>query len=218
MERTRTRWSKAWLFPIVGFALIAASACNSSPASTSGGGSSASGNAHIDMNCLGNRIENPPEAFHYSYKADGRFSVDKEAEITPQSMNITIQDNSGSHTYRGTRSDSVSWDKAVLDLSGSGLTAMIARLDFIKDKSAVVRASAEPMNGYDTTKYSIDTANANSSDKNTYATLFGGGSYEKGAIWVTDQGCPAKLLLDEGSKGANGSVDKVHYELAMIKK
>jgi len=144
--------------------------------------------------------------------------VDKEAEITPQSMNVTIQDKSGAHKYHGVRSDEASWNNAVLSLSGSGLTVMSARVDSIKNKSAVVRAGAEPMNGYQTTKYSIDTTHANSLELRAYEAFFGSGSYDKGTIWVTADGCPVKLILDEATRQADGRVDQLHYELDMIKR
>jgi len=193
--------------------------CNSSANSISSGGESTTrAGGRIDINCVGNHIASPPEAFHYSYKSTVEGSVDKEAEITPQSMDVTIQDKSGSHKYHGVRSDEASWNSAVLNLSGSGFTAMSARIDSIKNKSAVVHAGAEPMNGYQTTKYSIDTTKANSSELRAYEAFFGSGSYEKGAIWITADGCPVKLILDEATKQANGSVDKDHFEIDMIKR
>ena len=176
------------------------------------------GNANINMNCLGDRLENPPEAFHYSYKWQrGTDSVDKEADITPQSMEITINDKTGTHAFHGIHSDSTSWNRAILDLSGSGMTAMIARVAFIKDNSAITRVDAEKVNGYDATKYSIDTTAANASDKQTYAAMFGSSSYEKGTIWATDDGCPVQLVLDEASQGSN-SVDTAHFEIAIVRK
>ncbi len=175
--------------------------------------------SQIDINCIGNRLENPPEAFHYSYKSnDGQNSVDKEAEITPQNMDITIQDNSGPHKYHGTHSDEGSWSRALVDLSGSGFTVMSARVDFIKNTSSVTSAGTEAINGYQTTKYSIDTTAANSSDKQTFETMFGSGSYEKGTIWTTPEGCPVKLILSEARKQSNGNIDNFHFELAMLKK
>jgi hypothetical protein len=199
---------------------LLAGGCNSSANSTRSDEESTATGAgrRIDVNCLGNHIESPPEAFHYSFRSTAGGSVDKEAEITPQTMDITLQDKSGVHKYHGVRSDEASWSSAVLNLSGSGFTSMSARLDSIKDKSATVRISAEPMNGYQTTKYSMDTAIANSSEMRAYEALFGSGSYEKGTIWVTADGCAVKLILDEGTKKANGSVDKVHYEIEMIKR
>jgi hypothetical protein len=207
------------LLAAAALALLAAG-CNSSSNSTSSNDNSTTGaGGRIDVNCIGNHVNNPPEAFHYSYKTtDGQNVVDKQADITPQNMEITIQNKSGSHKYQGVRSDEASWDRAVLDLSGDGFTLMSARIAFIKDKTSVSPAGAETTNGYQTTKYSIDTTSANSSDRRSYETLFGSGSYEKGAIWVTADGCPVKLILDEGTQKANGSVDKSHYEMAMVKK
>ena len=173
----------------------------------------------IDVNCIGDRLDNPPEAFHYFYKTAGlQNDVDKEADITPQTMDITIHDNAGSHIYHGERSKESSWNSAVLDLSGSGLTTMIARLGFIKDTSAVSRVGAEQTNGYSTTKYSIDTASASGSDIKRFATLFGSGSYDKGAMWVNAEGCPVKVILDEATQQPDGSVTKVHYELNFVRK
>jgi len=201
--------------------LLVASGCNSRTKSagadersaTSGGASQT-----IDVNCLGDRLDNPPEAFHYSYKTTGsQNDVDKEADVAPQTMDITIRDNSSSHTYHGERAKESSWNSAVLDLSGSGLTTMTARLGFLKDTPAFSRAGAEQTNGYNTTKYSIDTAGAGSSGKG-YAAFFGSGSYDKGAMWVTAEGCPVRVVLDEATQQPDGSVAKVHYELNFVKK
>jgi len=224
MERTRRWFRELWVYPWIGFALITVSACNSSPASSSGrkaGAVAASNNAdtHIDVMCVGDRINNPPESFHYSYVyTDASSSVDKEADITAQDMAITIKDKSGSHSYHGTRSDETSWDRAVLDLSGLNITAMSARLNSLNGTSALINQGADAVNNYSSTKYSIDTTSANSSDKRKFDVLFGGGSFEKGTIWMGADGCAVKLALDEGIWQQNGDVKKVHYEMARIKK
>ena len=202
--------------------VVVASGCTSRAKSGSADEKSAasSGSSQtIDVNCLGDRLDNPPEAFHYSYKTTGsQNDVDKEADVTPQTMDITIRDNSGSHTYHGDRSKESSWNAAVLDLSGSGLTTMIARLGFIKDTSALSRAGAEQTNGYSTTKYFIDTAGASAADTKRFGTLFGSGSYDKGAMWVIAEGCPVRVVLDEATQQPDGGVSKVHYELNFVKK
>lgn len=216
------QWAR---LPLVAAALVllAADGCGSS-ANSAGGDekslmSSGPSNSGIDMNCIGDHVEHPPESFHYSFKSsDGQYTVDKEADITPQRMDITIQENSGSHSYHGVRSDSDSWNSAVLDLSGLGFTSMAAMISFIKDSSSLKQTGTESVNGYSATRYSIDTAGANSSDRKTFGTMFGPGTYEKGDIWVAAQGCPVKLLLDEGRQQANGTVKKLHYELALVKK
>jgi hypothetical protein len=217
LAKFRVEYLKAAWLAVVALALLT-SGCSSK--STSADEKSATGSGgRIDVNCIGNRIESPPEAFHYSFKfSDGKNTVDKEADITPQAMDITIQDKSGSHKYHGIRSDEGSWSSTLIDLSGSGFTVMTARIDFIKDTSAIKAAGGEPMNGYQTTKYSIDTANANSSDSNTFRTMFGSGSYEKGTVWATAEGCPVNLILDEGRQNSNGLVETGHYEIAMVRK
>jgi hypothetical protein len=173
----------------------------------------------INVNCIGDRIANPRDSFHYSFKAiDEQNTVNKEAEVTPQTMDITIQQAGRSNNYHGIKSNQTSWDSAVLDLSGSGMTVMIARLDFIKDTSSLKHAGDGTINGYSAAHYSIDTANANSSDRQTFATMFGSGTYDKGDLWVAAEGCPIKLDLDEARQQPNGSVAKTHFEVNFIKK
>ena len=224
MERTREWFQEVWLYPVIGLALITASACNSrpaSPGSRAAGTTAASDNSgsHIDVMCMGDRINNPPGPFHYSYKyADASGSVVQEADITPQTMDIEIQDNSGSHKYHGVRSDEASWSSAILDLSSLNTTVMSARLDSLNGTSAIVQQGTDAINGYSAIRYAIDTKNANASDKNRFETLFGKGSFEKGTVWMGDNGCVVKLVLDEGVSQANGGVNQAHYEMAMIKK
>ena len=211
---------------VVACSLLMVEGCNSTPATKleqDRGATAASdtGSAHMGVMCIGDRISNPTEAFHYSYRyGDASGSVDKEADITLQTMDVTIKDKSGSHLYHGVRSDEVSWNRAVLDLSGLNMTKMSATLDSLNDRfsSAISRQGTESVNGYDTTKYAIDTANASSSDKQRFETLFGKGSFEKGTVWVPADGCAVKLVLDEGLWQSDGSVKKDHYEIERIRK
>jgi hypothetical protein len=179
---------------------------------------SESAGSHVDLMCIAERINNPPEPFHYSYKYnDASTSVSKEADITPQTMEITIKDQSGSHSFHGARSDEVSWNSAVLDLSGLGLTAMMSRFDALNGTSAIVRQASESMNGYDTSRYAIDSTSAGASDQRTFAALFGTGAFEKGTVWVPADGCAVKLVLDE-RMSFGGKLKDAHYELDRIHK
>lgn len=221
--KRRGCWTKLWFYSVMGLTLMVAVACNSGPASKNveGKPAAASDNdsSHIDVMCLGERINNPPESFHYSYKySDAGAWVEKEADITPQAMDITIKDKSGAHSYHGVHSDETSWDSAVLDLSSLNLTAMSARLDALNNTSAISGQGSEAINGYKATKIAIDTSSANSSDKQRYETLFGKGSFEKGTVWVPEDGCAVKLLLDEGLVQTDGSIMKTHVEMARIRK
>jgi hypothetical protein len=179
----------------------------------------ASNGAKIDVMCMGDRINSPTYPFHYSYKYDGSFGlVEKEADITPQTMEITIKDKSGLRSFHGVRSDEQSWNNAVIDLSNLSIPAMASRLGSLDGTSAVVQNGPEAMNGYSTTRYAIDTANASPADKNRWEALFGQGSFEKGTAWIPADGCAVKLILDEGMWQSGGGIAKTHYEMGMVKK
>ncbi len=224
MHRRTRAYHKA-----IGMRLLAAAAALAFLATTGCGSSGKAGGAdaqsagnsdgQINVMCMGDRINSPAESFHYSYKyTDASGSVDKEADITPQAMEITITDASGTHSYHGTRTSEGSWNGAVLTLSSLSITGMTARLGSLSGTSSVARQGAQTMNGYAATRYSIDTTNANASDRKAFALLFGQGSFEKGTVWMGEDGCAVKLVLDEGFAGANGGVDKRHYEMDRIRK
>jgi hypothetical protein len=221
--RQPTRLSAtAWRLSAITLVLITASACHSSPGSKSAERSVAAASddsgAHIDVMCMGDRINNPPEAFHYTYKyTDASGTLNEDADITPQVMDIIIKDNAGSHSYHGVRSDEASWNNAVLDLSRLNFTAMSARLNSL-NASAVKQQGTETVNGYQATKYAIDTTRASASDQQQFETLFGKGSFDKGTVWISSDDCAAKLLLDEGLWQQNGSIKQTHFEIARIKK
>lgn len=214
---------KRALVAVAGLALLAG--CNSGKRSKNAEENSGAGqkpaaavgdSAGIDLNCVIDHIQNPPEAFHYSYKKDSSNSVQEEADITPQTIDGSFANNSGSHPVHGVRSDADSWHTAWAGLSGiAGMSSAIA---LVKNSSATVREGAEKMNGYDATRYSIDTARGDSAEQGLYRSVLGTGGFEKGAVWVTAQGCPVKLVIDSELHANNGSVEKIHYEEAMIRK
>jgi len=212
-----------WSLLFMGLALVAMWACTSGSASKDAGGravaaGSRNPDSHIDVMCIGDRINDPSEPFHYSYQhTDANGRVEDEAEITPQAMDITIKDKSGSHTFHGVRSDEGSWNSAVVDLSHLNITGMSSRLNALNDTSAIVQQGRESINGYDTAKYSIDTASANSSDRQNFETLFGKGAAEKGTAWMAPDGCVAKFTLDETIMQGD-ALNKAHFEMARTKK
>lgn len=195
------------------------SGCSSS--SKSGGANSArdSGSAiHLDAGCMIDRVEKPSEAFHYSYKyASTSTWANYEADITLTSIDGITKDSMGSRPVHAVRSDSDGWDSAVLALSSLAFTALTGRLAGLDGTSAIASQGAEAVNGYQATKYSIDTTRANSSDQKTIETLFGAGSYDKGTVWMGQDGCAVKVMLDEGWPIDN-RIEKRHYEIARIKK
>jgi hypothetical protein len=224
-----SRW---WIY-IAAIVLLVTSACKSGPStkdlernpaeqnsasaaqSTASSGQNAS-DPGIDLNCIMDHIQNPTEAFHYSYKKDGPNFVDEEADITPQTIVGSFKNNSISRPIHGVHTDAEGWQTAWTSLMGiSGMSSTIA---LVRNTSATVREDAEKMNGYDAIRYSIDTARASEDESALYKSTLGAGGFEKGDAWVTSQGCPVKLSLDSEMHLNDGSVDKIHYEVAMIKK
>src|SRR5262249_47676853 len=203
MDRKRQSFVNKPCVLFLAAALVSACGCNSSSSGENGDRRGAdatrdSARTRVDVMCLGDRIEKPAEAFHYSFKyTDPSMAVEKHADITPQSMDITIQDKSGLHKYHGQRSDETSWNSAVLGLSGLGITTMATRLHSLNGTSAIASHGIESVNGYTAVKYSIDTTRANSSDRRRFDTFFGGGSFDKGTAWVGEDGCAVKLVLAE---------------------
>ena len=128
----------------------------------------------------------------------------------------TFTNSSGTHPVNGTRADADSWHMAWVGLSGiSGMSSTIA---LVKNGSAMVAEGTEQVNGYATTKYSIDTARGDAAEQGLYRSTLGNGGSEKGTVWVTAQGCPVKMSIDSEMHANDGSVEKIHYEESMVKK
>ncbi|MGB8474740.1 MAG: hypothetical protein WCE61_11710 [Candidatus Acidiferrum sp.] len=217
---------KGWIYLAAAFALLAASSCTTSPSLNKGQQKPTDQNSatavnnlpdpRINLNCVIDHLQNPPEAFHYSYKKDGSNFVENEADVTPQTIDGSFKNNSASRPVHGVRSDADSWQMAWSSLTG--IAGMASTVALVNNSSSMVREAAEKVNGYDTIRYTIDTARATAEEAALYQNTLGPGGSEKGTVWVTSEGCPVKFSLDSEMHLNNGSVDKVHYEVAMVKK
>jgi hypothetical protein len=208
--------------------LIAASACTSKPRSKERMAEQASGNAGrsataqsvsdpgIDLNCAYDRLQNPPESFHYLYKKDASDHVHQEADVTPQTIDgFRTQMDGSQQPLHATRSDQESWRGALANLTGiSGMSGTVA---IVNHSSAMqLEADGGQVNGYSAIHYSIDTARFSPTESHM---LLKPGEFEKGDAWVTSTGCPVKLSLDSELHRNDGSlIEKLHYEEAMVKK
>jgi hypothetical protein len=190
-------------------------ATNSSAAKNTSQAASAT-DTSLDLNCVIDHIQNPTDSFHYSYKKTGDNLVDEEADITPQLIDGSFTNGSGTHPVHSAKTDSGGWQMAWSGLMGiSGMSSTIA---LVNHSSAMLRQGPESVNGYDAVKYSVDTTQTSGADASLYKATLGDGGFEKGTIWVGAGGCPVKLSLDSEMHLNNGSVDKVHYEESMTKK
>ena len=170
----------------------------------------------INLNCVVEHIKNPNDSFHYSYKKNSSAPVHQEADITPQTIDGFRVDTDGQqHPLHGVRSDAQSWQGARVGLTGiSGMSSTVA---IINHNAAMQReADGGNVNGYDTIHYSIDTARFDAAESRM---LLSPGESEKGDAWVTSEGCPVKLDLDSELHRKDGSlIEKIHYEVSMVKK
>src|SRR5512146_1873004 len=150
---------RCYFYVVIALALVIACACNSDSRARASNDSGGSIDMASAVMCVGDRVNSPSEAFHYSYKyLDSTGPVrDDEADITPQAMDIVVQDKSGSHKYHGIRSDEGSWNSAVSDLGHLGFTAMTGRLVPLQGTSAIAQQGSESMNVFSTTKYASYT-------------------------------------------------------------
>jgi hypothetical protein len=192
---------------------------SSTPAGRNTATAQASGNPGIDLQCVMDHIQNPPESFHYSYQKVSSNPVHQEADITPQSIEGFRVDIDGQqHPLHGARSDPQDWQRAWSGLMGiSGMSSTVA---IINHNSAMKReGDGEQVNGYKTIRYSIDTARFNPTERQILEPAMGPNGFEKGDAWVTPEGCPVKLVLDNEMHNKDGSLlEKIHYEEAMVKK
>jgi hypothetical protein len=176
----------------------------------------------IDLNCTYDRLRNPPDSFHYVYKkvtSDG-FFVDQEADITPQTIDGFLKQPDGSQRpLHAVHSDPQSWQTALAGLTAiSGMSSTVATFNH---SSAMQRESGGgQLNGYDTIHYSIDTARWDATTRQMLGNVtLGPGGFDKGDAWVTAEGCPVKLALDDEMHKKDGSLlEKAHYEIEMVKK
>lgn len=170
----------------------------------------------IDLNCVYDHLQNPPESFHYLYKKDATNHVHQEADVTPQTIDgFRIQFDGSQQPLHAMRSDHQSWQSALAGLTGiSGMSSTVA---IINHNSAMQREpDGGQVNGYNTIHYSIDTARFSATERQM---LLSPGEFEKGDAWVTSAGCPVKLALDSELHKKDGSlIEKLHYEEAMLKK
>ena len=172
----------------------------------------------IDLNCVFDHLQNPPESFHYVYKkadSDGS-GVHQEADVSPQAIDgFRAQPDGSQQPVHGVRSDAQSWQAALAGITGiSGMSSTVA---IINHNSAMQRESdGGQVNGYDTIHYSIDTARFSATERQM---LLSPGEFEKGDVWVTSAGCPVKLGLDSELHRKDGTlIEKLHYEESMLKK
>ena len=167
----------------------------------------------IDLNCVARHIQTPTESFHYSFSDQSENSWQEDAEVTPQNI-----DGSFINSFLPAKQEFHGAPQQVSsNLMAIGRMASI--FSTVHMTSAVVKQGTEKKNGYDTVKFSIDTAQGSSVEQGLFKTVLGPGGFERGSVWVTEEGCPVQIALDEELHAKDGSPSgKAHYEEAMTRK
>src|SRR5215472_7006918 len=167
----------------------------------------------IDLNCVAQHIQSPPDSFHYSFSDVSENAWQEDAEVTPQNIDGSFMNNSlpTKQEFHGPPQQVSS------NLMAIGRMASI--FSTVHMTAAVMKQGAEKKNGYDTMKFSIDTAQGTSTEQGLFKTVLGPGGFERGEVWVTAEGCPVQITLDEELHARDGSPNgKAHYEEAMTRK
>ena len=86
--------------------------------------------------------------------------------------------------------------------------------ELVAAQDATKSAGAERVDGFNTIKYSIDTANEPAAQKATFESLMAVKNYKiVGDAWVTsNSGCLVKYAIDFERDAKDGSVKKTHFE------
>ena len=224
-----------WIYAVLTLATIAATltiltSCSSKPSSKSSmdkrpshpSSNQGSDDPGINLNCIYDRLQNPPEPFHYVYKKTGSkgAEVDQEADVSPQTIEgFRAQPDGSRQAIHAMRSDSQGWQSALAGLTG--ISGMSSTVSTFNHNSAMQRESdGGQVNGYQTIHYSIDTARWDATTRQMLGSFaLGPGGFDKGDAWVMADGCPVKLVLDDEMHNKDGSIlDRIHYEESIAKK
>jgi hypothetical protein len=170
------------------------------------------GGGDIDLNCVSRHIQNPPDSFHYTFTVVSDNPWHEDADVTPQNIDGSFMNNSlpKPQEFHGAPQQMSSNLMAIGRMADTFAT--------VHATAAVLSEGAEKKNGYDTVKLSIDTSRGSVTEQGLFRTLLGASGFEKGTVWVTSEGCPVQIVLDEQLQARNGSVSTSHYEEAMVKK
>jgi len=192
MSRKIVRASRRVALAATGLLFLVASGCSSSSApkgrentaspsqaSTSPAGNS--GTPRPTLGCYADRTLNAPAPFHLSWKLDDSTGhSDWEADVTASTIDGTWTNSSGTRKIHWVRSDSSSWQMAFVTFpfgSQSGHFRLLYG-------TAMTAQGHESVNGYDTTKYAIDTTHASAADAIALRSALGAKGYITGTAWA----------------------------------
>ncbi|HEV2616995.1 MAG TPA: hypothetical protein VGU63_10340 [Candidatus Acidoferrales bacterium] len=171
--------------------------------------------------CLQQMIKNSPGPLHLAFmevSSDSK-SINIEADVTPATIAYTKRESSAGQTSESTKKlDRAHLSETDLDFDIMGPVPWHGEL--VAGQDAARTQGTENVNGYDTLKYAIDTANEPAAQKATFDELLLVKNYKiKGTAWVTSgTGCLVKYFIDFEQDAKDGSVKRTHFEGNVAKK
>jgi hypothetical protein len=175
-------------------------------------------------NCMVfNTMKDPKEHFHLSLSRkddDLRDPYVSEADFTTDSLTGTSNWHSGQETQQisSVHSDADAWDAAVMLLAAPITQSVVS--DLRMAQSTAISAGPDPVGGYDTIKYTFDTARLAEPDKLRFEHLMRAEDLSvTGTIWITkDTSCMVKYVTDYHFTAAKDeSMGSVHNEGSLTK-
>jgi len=223
MERGEFRFVRQVIWIAMGAALAMASGCNRGSQSKAEGSSANSG-AMVQPNkfnptsasvCLQQMMKNPSGPFHVSFseRSSDRDASSVEADVTPAAIDYTKHEISAGQTSTDTKHLARA-QVSELDIDFGLMEPVPWHGELVAAQDAAKSAGTESVNGYNTMKYSIDTANEPAAQKATFLSLLAVKDYKiVGSAWVArDSGCLVKYFIDLEQDGKDGSVKRTHFE------
>jgi hypothetical protein len=148
--------------------------------------------------------------------ADLKFFEESRKYDDPKIIVRTIHDRIAEETVTNhfTRSDEVGWRVGATSLVQGGTPWGL----FIY-KPPVTRVGLENVNGYETTKYTVDTTHQSQPEKSARLLRQLKDYNITGTAWVfKDAGCVLQYEIDDERVDNSGQVSKTHYEGTITKK
>jgi hypothetical protein len=174
-------------------------------------------------NCAVFTMQNPKAPFHLSLsrKDDDRPApYVSEADFTPDSLKGTSNWSSDQDTRElsSVHSDANAWDAAVMLLAAPITQALIS--DLRMAQSTAVSAGPDSVGGYDTIKYTFDTARLSEPEKLRFEHLMKAKDLSvTGTVWLTkNPPCMVKYVTDYHFTAAkDDTIGSVHNEGILTK-
>ena len=198
--------------------LAIASGCGSRPS-----GRAETSHSKVDLTRaalqLQGMVKNPPGPFHVSFTESSSKSssdqhvVSTEGDVTPATIDYTESETEHGQTSTNTKHVART-QMSEMQLDMHFMLPVPWHGELFAAGDATKPAGSESVNGYDTMKYSIDTADEPPAEKATFSKMMLDKDYKiVGTAWVAkDNGALVKYVIDMEENGKDGGVKRTHFE------